>query len=389
MLTKPYIRIGILTLVHLVVDFYLGITTPLVEPTLVNHLGVNLFYVMIIISGTSICVNAIQPLSGCFMPKKGIPIILLLAPIFAGTTTLIGLTNNYYIVFALMLQAAFWIGIMHPEAVLTVQSLSKNSTFATSVFISGGFFGFSFGSFVGAKWAQDIGIGSMWILIIPGFVVSFLIYLSKLHKYKANHSENIEGDTSGEMPFLLVFVLAVFIAITFSLFSRFIPVYIVRSFGDEAQIWGGTTLFAIGLTGALSSYLWSYLSKRTGKGLIIIAAYTLGLPFIYFLRSINLPSYIPYWGIGTGFFLAGIFPLTVAMSRNSKGGTPRMRAGLCIGGAWGIGALVVIACSKYIDMFPAKSTIPLNHILNLCFITIPIVIILAAVIAKKEDGMRK
>ncbi len=44
---------------------------------------------------------------------------------------------------------------------------------------------------------------------------------------------------------------------------------------------------------------------------------------------------------------------------------------------------------KYCNAFPAKSIIPLNHIINLCFITIPIVIILAAVIAKKEDGMRK
>ncbi len=382
--TKELPRIFILTALHFIVDFFIGITVPLAEPTLTSQLSVSLFMIMIIMSSTDIVVNAIQPLSGFFLPKKGLPILLLLSPILAGTTTLIGLTDNYYLVFLLMIHSAFWVGIVHPEAVLTLQDLSKNPSFATAIFMSGGFLGFSTGCFVGGIYGQKIGIGSMWIFIIPGLLIALFVYLSNLYKYEPKvEPKDIAKCAEGKVHFLYIVGLAICVTTILCFFSRILPVYMVRKFGNEAQIWGGTALLFIGISCSVSSFLWVYLSKFFNSGFIIIFTYICGSVFIYLIKVVDNVSYIPMLCIGIGTFLGGVFPLIIAMSKNAKGGTPRLKAGLSIGGAWGAGALIIMFCSKYIDLFPETDISSIEFLMDLCGIVIFISILLSSIVIVK------
>ena len=76
-------RLLILTFLHFAVDFAGGLQIPLPEPTLTGHLGARLPLIAAIIGGTAILANAIQPLSGWLMPERGIPKLLVAAPLVA------------------------------------------------------------------------------------------------------------------------------------------------------------------------------------------------------------------------------------------------------------------------------------------------------------------
>ncbi len=96
MQTDTRMRIAVLALAHFTVDFYGGLCVPLPEPTLVRHLSTDLLPVMILVLGSAILINGIQPLAGILLPKRDIPAILALGPVLAAVVACIGLTTSYW-----------------------------------------------------------------------------------------------------------------------------------------------------------------------------------------------------------------------------------------------------------------------------------------------------
>jgi predicted MFS family arabinose efflux permease len=296
MLTRSTVRIGILAFAHFTVDFYYGLGIPLPEPTLVRHLSVDLLAVMAILSTSAIIVDAIQPLGGLLLPKQGLPSILVAGPLLAAATVCIGLTTNYWGVAALLMTGAVGIGIVHNEAVLTVQGLTKQRLgLAVSVFMSGGYFGAASGALISGWWAQNSALRYFWVWGGLSVLLVGLVIASGLHRLRPGGGHSRMETEEGGVAFAPLLALAICIATANVILVRLMPVFLVRTFGEQAQVWGGAVFFAVGMAGAFGSYAWGYLSARFGSGALIVAAWLVGIPFLYLLFHPHEPRMVLLW----------------------------------------------------------------------------------------------
>jgi len=336
----------ILTLAHFSVDFCAGLMIPLPEPTLVQHLGVVLPRVAILVGGCAIIINVVQPLSAWLLPARGMPIILAAAPAAAAVITCIGLTHSYLLVGAMMAVAGIGIGMLHPEGALAAHCVvGERKGLGMSIFMSGGYFGFASGSLVSGVWVEHTNqdITYLWVFAAPALLTTVLVLLSGLHRLEGHVVAETHADSEGRFPFAPVFAIAACIALTMCTYVRFITVWLVREFPDgAAQGWGGATVFAGGLSGAVGSILWGHVSDRWGRPQIIAFAQFISLPFLYLVLHVSSPKMAPVWGVGYGLTLGAVSPLIVVLAQNSRGLGQRMRMALAIGGAWGLGEIAFV-----------------------------------------------
>ena len=389
MLRSNFGRLIILALVHFTVDFYAGMLIPLPEPTLTRHLGLNLASVALLLGGTAIIVNLVQPLSGWILPKRGLPILLLLGPCAAAVIACIGLTHSVFLVAAMLVVGSIGIGIVHPEGALAAHSLAgSRKGLGVSIFLSGGYFGFALGSLVSGWWAESHShdLARLWVLTLPALVVVALVLLSGLHRLQG-HAEEDTSPQVGMLPFTLVLALAVSIALTVSIVVRFATIFLVRSFPDQRpQAWGGATVAAMGVSGALAASLWGHLSDRFGSARLIFVMQLLCAPFLYLFLHVKSPSYAPVWAIGFGATIGAVCPLCIVLARQSRGLAQRLRMGLAIGGAWCTGEVAFILGGKYVALFPDDAVRPVAAVLNLCWVFLGAAVVLSAIVARREKA---
>ncbi len=385
---SPMTKLVVLSAVHFCVDFYAGVIVPLPEPTLTRHLGVGLPVVTLIIGCTAFLVNLVQPLGGWLLPKRGLPFILLIAPPLAALAAAIGLTHSIAVTTGLLAVSSIAIGIVHPEAALASCTLSgQKQGLGMGFFISGGYLGFATGSLISGIWVERFNqdISHLWILSLPAFVVMSLVLYVGLHRIQG-HSHEDQNRSADTVPFALTLTLAVSIAVFNLLVVRLSTIYLVRSFPEQgAQAWGGATVFALGIAGALGAFLWGYFSDKLGCARMILILSTVGIPFYYMFLRIDSPQLAPVLGAIIGLTLGGTFPLTVVLARRARGTAHRFRIGLSIGGAWGTGELAFIMAGKYIGGFLPTETAPVMTVFKLCWIPIACSILLAFVIDRKEQ----
>ena len=369
MLRSNGARLFVLVLVHFTVDFFGGLTIPLAEPTLVTQLGAALPQVAILLGGFALFVNFIQPLSAWFLPKQGAPLILVLAPPAAAAVAMLGLTGNYWVAAAMLLVAGTGIGLVHPEAALAAHGLSSNRAgLSMGIFMSGGYFGFATGSLVSGIWVENHtpGLAQFWMLGLPAILVSLLVVASGLHRFEGYMADDHDAGQAGPS-FALAVLLCLAIATTMCLLARFIPIYLVRRFpGQAGQGWGGATVFATGVAGALGSFVWGYFSEGHRRGRFVATAALLATPFLFVVARIPAPWVSPLLGLGVGATIGAVFPLTVVLARESPGSGHRLRMGLAIGGAWATGEVMFVIGSAYVGRFPDGASAPVATVLNAC-----------------------
>lgn len=389
-LRNNFARLAILALVHFTVDFFAGILIPLLEPTLTQHFGVDLARVALLVGGTAIIVNVIQPVSGWILPRKGAPILLLLGPPTAALVACIGLTDSLLIMAVMLITASIGIGIVHPEGALAAHSLAgERKGLGVSTFMAAGYFGFALGSLVSGVWVEshDPGLARFWLLALPALIVVILVLLSGLHRLQGHVDEEMFSHL-GVLPFKLVLGLAVCIAVNVCILVRFITIFLVRSFpGQDPQSWGGAAVCVMGVSGGLCAFVWGHLSDRFRSGWLIFAAQLLGAPFLYLLLRVRSASTAPVWALGVGLTMGAVFPLTIVLAREARGLPQRLRIGLVIGGAWCMGEVAFILGGKYVTLFPEDMARPVASVLNVCWVCLAATAILAAILARVERGM--
>lgn len=359
MLSSNRARLCILAFLHFTVDFYGGVVRPLAQPTLMRHLAVGFGAVVLLIGISQVVVNAIQPLSAAFLPRRGMPSLLLACPLLAAMSAMIGLTSDYGGVAALLVLSALAIGMLHPETLLAAHALAgRRQGVGLALYISGGFFGFSSGGWVGAAWATRWGLAGFWLLALPALISAALVLASGMYRLHGHGESPTPEHVSHRIPFAVVFGLTAVVATCMDLVMMFITPYLVRRFGESAQFWGGAEIFAFGLSGALASYLWGHVSENRRRCRTIALTQLAALPFLYLLIEIDRPEMAPVWGAVCGACMGGVIPLTVVLGRGAPGRASRLRAGMLVGGAFGVGSLVAVGAAQIVDMFPSDSAEP-------------------------------
>jgi len=381
-------KIAVLTWLHFTADFLGGLTLPLPEPTLVQHFNTDLFTVMWVITASALLCNLIQPIAGSLLPKNGLPVLLVICPLLAGLAACIGLTDRIPL-FAIMLLLSFTaIGLIHPEAALTVQAIApRRKSLAVASFMSGGFLGYSTGALAGAWWAKRFLLENFWIFCLPAVLAATLVVVAGLHRAQG-HVKNADTDRPGGLlPFKIVLAVSIAISIAACLLVRMYPVYAYRAFGPRGQEYSGVVLFSLGIAGALASYLWGHIADRHGCGRTIALVELAGIPFYFLLLFVPGISLAPLWAIGIGMTAGAVFPLTVVMAQNAGGLKPRLRMGLCIGGAWAVGEVVVMLAAKYMSLCPPGAVEPARNVLLIPPVASAVAALLSYGISRREGSI--
>ncbi len=355
MFRTPSVRLVVLTLLHFTVDFYAGLLTPLLEPTLTNHFGVSLAAATYLFAVFLLVVNWIQPGAGLVLPRRGAPVLLVIGPVVAASMTCLGLVHTYAAAMGIIVVSAIGNGLVHPEALLASHAISgTRQGLGISIFLSGGHFGLGLGNWVSAEWASRHGLAGFWILGLGAVVTAVLVLGCGLHRTKAvPHTEPADHEHHG-LRFGPVFVLGASIATTSTLITVFLTPFLVQGFGDPAQRWGGRALLAYGLANVSASYLWGHLSDRWGRARTVAVAQTLSLPLLVGLTEAASPHTAPLWAAGVGATLTSVFPITVVLARGARGLSARPRAALAIGGAWGVCVPLLFFAGWLTDLLPVQ-----------------------------------
>ncbi len=371
----PLAALLILVALHFMIDFYGGILIPLPQPTLTSHLNARIGTIALLIGGWALLVNLIQPVSGWLLPRRGLPILLLWAPLAAAFTSLIGLTQSFPVVTIMLLIAALGVGILHPESALAVQSLGgRHAGAAVGLFMAAGYLGFASGSMMAGLWVEMRGLHLFWLLFAPALLLMVAVAWSGLHRLEG-HITLKEAPSEQPVGFPAVFGIGIGVAVTMCLLVRFITILLVRRFPDApAQGWGGTTVFATGITGAVGALGWGCLADRIGAARILTWLTIAALPMIWQLTRVTELAWAPAWGLGVGITVGSAFPMVVVLARQARGCSQRLRMGLVIGGSWGLGETMFILGGYYLDRFPADDPQPVLHILRL---SLPLLVITA------------
>lgn len=374
----------LLVAVHFLVDFYGGLLAPLPQPTLTTHLDTDIGRVALLVGGWALLVNLVQPLSGWLLPRRGLPIILLLGPPAAAFSALIGLNQSFAGVAALLLVSGIGIGVVHPEATLAVQSLGgKHAGAAVGLFMSVGYFGFALGGMVGGIWVEWRGLDRFWLLALPAILLTVIAAFNKLHRIDGHIAEH-EKPAEQPVGFFPVFGLAIGVAVTMCLIIRFITILLVRRFPEAAaQGWGGTTVFATGVTGAIGAFLWGHISDRVGAARVLALLQLAALPLLWGLISVSRIGHAPVWGLGLGLTLGSAFPLVVVLARQARGFSQRLRMGLIIGGAWGLGETVFMFGGHWLKQFSETDPDPVARLLRGGLLVLTFNVLLAGYVAMR------
>lgn len=350
MFNSNRVRLAVLTLLHFSIDFYTGFRGPII-PTLQNHLSVSLAHIIYLTSLCGIVVNAVQPTFGAFIARKGFPLILVIGPVMATVMSLVGLTDSFVVTAVIFGIAALGIGLVHPEAAMAANDISSRRLgLGMSIFMSGGYFGFSSGSLVAAWWAQEFGLRYFWLLGIPGVLVAVLVYLTKLHKYRAHVASNSEETNKGTHSFWPVFIMGLMLATNIVILMNFFTVYIVKKFGSDYQAFAGSGLFCFGIAGALGGCFWGHMSEGRSRVLMILLATLIALPFTYTFFMLENTSLIILWLIVMGLTMGACFPITVILAQSARQFTRVLRTGLAIGGTWG-GGMAMVGFAGYFTKY--------------------------------------
>jgi len=347
-------RLAVLAGGHFVVDMYGGFLLPLI-PVLRVRLDVKLSTMTALVGVCYIVVNGIQPFAGAVSPRLKWPVLMLAAPLLAGTMALMGITSSFWIVACLVIVGHVGIGLFHPDGLMAAQAVSgSREHLGVPIFLSGGFLGWSLGALVSTQWVNRWGFDGFWRLMLLGFLAVGLLVLAGLHRKEgAAPRRRSEAAGAGDDPhFGLLMALGIGMAVAVVVLFTFLSVDLHDRFGRIQGVrWAGIAIAAIGISGTLGSFLWGYLSaRRSPFGLIALGQFA-AVPL--YLLLINVGTGLPLLAISVlvGPCMGGaFFPVVAMLSRRSRGLTPGLRAGLIIGGTWGVASLVMMGCGWLTDL---------------------------------------
>jgi len=377
-----------LTAAHFFNDFCLGIAAPMI-PSLETKFGMGLGAVAGIVILTALFGNFAQPVAGRFMDLSATARVLLLTPLLAGLSLLVGLATAPWQARLLFILSGIAIGTFHPYAlVLAQRTLPRRPALATSIFISFGFLGVSFGSMVSGVWLEHRGFAGFHGLYLIGAAVVGLLVLvgvprQRLADYRSPsppaEPSGPRSSTTGGIGFGWLYLMGLLVAIEGGTLLFFVPKLFKDLYGSEGL--GGQANFLFGVLGGLSSYGLAYLADRGNPYRIALWVQVAAIaPLVGFFEFEAAGAKMAMMGL-MGVTVGGTFPVMVSLAREAHGLTLGLRLAIMLGGVWGVASLVNLAVAQLPGHgFDLQASMSVIRFLPL--VLIPIM----AVAARQADG---
>ncbi|MCK4260802.1 MAG: MFS transporter, partial [Halanaerobiales bacterium] len=297
-----------------------------------------------------------QPVIGYFVDKRGKPWFLIASVLWiAFWMSISGLISNYYLLIIVTGLGALASALYHPLGSTMAASLGNGTKGQSlAIFMTVGGLASSVAPLVAIPLVKNYGLSHLVYLMIPGFFVAGLMYISQTHKIEFKNEVVKKERRSRKLSFYTIkwVVVLVFIATT-----RFVITRALMSFGiqiltlKEIDIKiASIILFSFLFLSSMSTLIGGYLSDKLGSKKVFMTA-----NFLLVLSLIML-----VWGKGIivilGFVLIG-FSVSSANSANivmTQELIPQnvtFATGLIMGLAGGLAGLGIIFYGQLADVY--------------------------------------
>jgi FSR family fosmidomycin resistance protein-like MFS transporter len=320
----------------------------------------------------NITCTSVQMLIGHMRPYKTRPFFIYLGLILsAGICLMVFLprvTDSFTTLIILAIISGSGVAVVHPEALRAVHILkSVPSAIGTSVFLAGGFAGFSAGGWIAAALVSGFGLEGLYPFLLCPFVGVLMILFMRIRLAVENETDDNGpvNRTQKQMRFWPVLAMIV-PAVTSSIIIISMLPTCLNELGFGLGF-GGFCTMIFGLGSMAGSFFWSAAAHKKGEPVCSVVSLLFGLPFLL-LYLIFIENRIAVWLLfGGGFCSAAAYPLMVTMARHSVGLNLGQRMGFVLGGAWALGSVILMALwfvAKHYSVYDILKFAPAGYVLS-------------------------
>lgn len=331
-------------------------------PTLQSRFALTGTALAMLIATLSLSALVTQPFFGALADRVGHRRVAALGVILnAVLFSLIGLVQDVYSLFALILVGGLGSAALHP-AIASMARLAGGTKpeFAVSLFSAGGTLGIAIGPIIIMLLLANLGLSFTPWLMIPGIMLGIWILLSTPEAVQPRVStQNKLLDLrlfTGPMGKLAV--IGILSSAAFVTFTSAMPLWLVHEQGlpgDSTLI--GWTLSAFSLSAALGGIAGGMISNRLGAKRLVVTSFLLALLPLHaiFLLEPGSPSYFVAVILAGALVNAGM-PMLIVLAQDLSPRSAATAAGMMMGFSAGVAGLVYVGVGtlqESIGMAPA------------------------------------
>ena len=269
---------------------------PALLPFLVVYRGIDYASAAGLIFASSFLSSLIQPLLGMIADRRQMPWLMGTGMLMAGLgIAAIGVLDNYWSIFAVVMFAGFGSALFHPEGGRMANCVAgEKKGGSMSNFAAGGSLGFVIGPIVIAFAVSAWGLRGTLVLLVPTLIMVAIFFgMQKQFRQLSSMSQREvrkEMDASGQRddwPSLLKLCVSIFSrSIVLQGMITFIPLYWVSVLMQTHQQ-GSLMITFMALAAAASAFLGGRIADRFGFSLVIRIACASALPLIILIPAIS------------------------------------------------------------------------------------------------------
>jgi FSR family fosmidomycin resistance protein-like MFS transporter len=345
-------KVFVLSLAHTVNDMYMN-QIQVILPFLVLS-GLSMSKGAFLVSVFTITSSLLQPVFGLISDKHGRQWLVFVGTFWMALMLgLLGLTSNYMLLITLSALGGLGTAAFHPQASAMVASCSQSrKTFVQAIFIASGNVGWALAPLLFVPVIQHYGIGSTPFLMIPGVVISFLLWLLtrniQLTAKNKNSGNALAVLLQNKTELSKIMLVVAFRSLTYFSLISFLPIYLQQK--GIPLVSGSRMVFIMLFTGSLGGLLGGFLADKYSRRMVIVASLLLAPPFFYLFTITGGWLSSVFLGLA-GAFLLATFSVTVAAAHNIIKNNAGLASGLTLGFGTGIGGLGVGLMGVIADHF--------------------------------------
>ena len=341
---RVVIAVGI---AHFINDLYSSFLSPLL-PRLMDNLGISIAVAASLAMTWSLAGSLFQPAAGYLADRYGRKLFVVGGPLISGVfLSLMGLAPSVEVLALILIAGGMGSAAFHPPgaALSGGDSEGKGSGLRMSAFAFGGLFGFAVGPLTVVGLVAAVGLGGMWIAMIPAIAVCAVLFIvlpaDRPHPDAPPAPRPMEVLRTLRGPLGLIFGIGALSGFIQRLFMTLSPII---SFQDGVSEATGAVILTVYMAGqAVGTLVGGILTDHMDRVLLLAGLTALTIPahlFAFWLPSGSALMLLS--AAVAGCVNLALMPPVIVLAHEIMPDSKAVGSGIVMGLAWALGSVAVI-----------------------------------------------